>query len=133
MKRLRHSRQPSSSPETETVAVLELQPKDSKAEVKMEKKLKVGKVDAAQQQEKKPQAVSPKHTTAPSGIVAKAKERFSQEDEVHIVRPKAQEQSISAPIVKKDVNVDHKENNLLKSVKPDAQKPAEQVPILWLK
>lgn len=133
MKRLRHSRQPSSSPATETVAVVESQPKDSKAEVKMEKKMKVGKVDAAQQQEKKPQAVSPKQTPAPSGIVAKAKERFSQEDEVHIVRPKAQEQNISAPIVKKDVSVDHRENNSLKSVKSDAQKPAEQVPVLWLK
>jgi DNA invertase Pin-like site-specific DNA recombinase len=96
----------------------------------MEKKMKVEKVNAAQQQEKKPQAVSPKQTPAPSGIVAKAKERFSQEDEAHIVRPKAQEQSISAPIVKKDISVDHKENTLPKSVKTEAQKPAEQVPVL---
>lgn len=133
MKRLRHSRQPSSSLETETVAVLESQPKDPEAEVKLEKKMKVGKVDATQQQEKKAQTVSPKQAPKPSGIVAKAKERFSQEDEAQIVKPKAQERSISAPTVKKDVGVDHKENTLLKSVKPDAQKPAEQVIVLSLK
>ncbi|KAI8582976.1 hypothetical protein K450DRAFT_225716 [Umbelopsis ramanniana AG] len=128
MKRSRHSRQPSPSQEIKTAVVLKSQPKNPKAEVKVEKRLNIGQVAA--QQEKEPQVVSLKQAPAPSGIVAKAKERFSKEDEAHVVRPKLQEQGISAPTVKKDVSMDHKEDNLPQSVKPDSRKPVDQAPEL---
>jgi hypothetical protein len=128
MKRLRHPRQPSPSQEIKTDAVLKSQPRDSKVEAKVERKLDIGK--AAAQHEKEPQIVSLKQASSPSGIVAKAKERFSKEDVAHVGRPKTQEQGISAPIIKKDVSVDHKEDNTPNFVKPEPRKPADQVPLL---
>ncbi|KAG2181650.1 hypothetical protein INT44_008465 [Umbelopsis vinacea] len=128
MKRSRHSQQPSPSEEIKPAVVLKSQLKDAKVEVKVEKKLNIGK--AATPQEKEAQVISLKQASAPSGIVAKAKERFSKEEEAHIVRPKVQEKSFSAPIVKKDVSMEHKEDILPKSVKPDSRKPVDQAPEL---
>ncbi|KAH8551146.1 hypothetical protein BGW37DRAFT_494983 [Umbelopsis sp. PMI_123] len=120
MKRMRQSRRASLSQEPKPITVLKSDQKEQKTEVKSERKLNVIKAALTEKQELKMN--SPKQAAKPSGIVAKAMERFSKEEETQVGIPKRREQGTNVPIEKKAGKEVEKEVGLSKSVKETSQK-----------
>jgi hypothetical protein len=128
MKRMRQSRRASLSQEPKPITVLKSDQKEQKTEVKSERKLNVIKAALTEKEELKMN--SPKQAAKPSGIVAKAMERFSKEEETQVGIPKRREQGTNVPIEKKAGKEVEKEVGLSKSVKETSQKLVVQVTLL---